>query len=68
MAKKATAGSTVKTSAGEGSNSGLHQPFLRLERVRLRDFRAIADAVMELGDVTVIMGENNVGRQLFSKR
>ncbi|MEQ1734957.1 MAG: AAA family ATPase [Rhodoglobus sp.] len=37
-------------------------PLVRLLRYRVRDYRGIADVTLELGDTTVLMGENNVGK------
>ena len=37
-------------------------PPLRLIRFRVRDFRGIEDATVDLGETTVVMGENNVGK------
>lgn len=66
MAKKKAAPTPALKAVPEAAKTipglVLAQPLLRLERVRVRDFRAVADAVLELGDVTVLMGENNVGK------
>ncbi len=38
------------------------QALVRLVRARVRNFRGIEDATLDLGETTVVMGENNVGK------
>lgn len=52
-----------QTSApGTTTTAAVTQAPVRLVRFRVRDFRGIEDATLDLGMTTVVIGENNVGK------
>ena len=54
---------TAPSAMGAGAGPPVPPPALRLVRFRVRNFRGLSDATVELGETTVLMGENNVGFQ-----
>ena len=50
---------TPATGTGTASPS---EPPIRLSRFRVREFRGIEDATLDLNQTTIVLGENNVGK------
>ncbi len=53
------------TEVGDGSSVVAMAPGLRVAEVRIQDFRAIRELCVPLSDLTVLVGENNVGKSTF---